>query len=248
MPDLLLGFGALVVACGAAPVQAQVGREDAAGRTRVDVHAPPWTSIGKLQAVAGSLRLTCTAAHIGAARVLTAAHCLYNPRTGRFFLPQSLHFLAGLEGSRFTSAVLGKAIASGPGWDAAAPDRTRASDWAVVTLAGPVSDAVPVLPLSAALPRSGTPLRVGGYAQDNPNVLTADSDCRIVGTTTDGRGRTLLVHNCASTHGVSGAPLLAPWDDGTGEGGWRIVGINVAHSVTGPLALAVPVAELAGRL
>src|SRR5262245_59103695 len=81
--------------------------QDMAPRTRVDVRQPPWTGVGKLQAVGGSLRVTCTAAIVSERTVLTAAHCLYNPRTRRYFPADSLHFLAGYEGAAYGAAAKG---------------------------------------------------------------------------------------------------------------------------------------------
>ena len=94
---------AIALSAAALPAGAQ---GSASGRARVDVRAAPWTSIGKLQAVAGSLRMTCTAALIGRHTVLSAAHCLFNPRTQHYFLPSSVHFVAGLEGQGFAAAAL----------------------------------------------------------------------------------------------------------------------------------------------
>ena len=53
----------------------------------------PWRAIGKLQAASENFRKTCTGSLVGPALVLSAAHCLFNPRTGRFFPPGSVHFL-----------------------------------------------------------------------------------------------------------------------------------------------------------
>lgn len=229
---------ALCVAFAAA-AQPAAAQAESPARTRADVRAPPWTSIGKLQAVAGSLRTTCTAARIGERTVLSAAHCLFNPRTGRYFLPSSLHFVAGLEGQGFAAAALAGEILPAPGYDPAAPGQTRSSDWAVITLAGPVTSAGPPLPLASGPPAVGTAVMVGGYAQDNPNVLTADTLCHVTGRAADGRGRLLLVHDCVATHGVSGAPLLSRTRDG-----WTIVGINVALARSGAIGLAAPLDEV----
>ena len=49
---------------------------------------------------------------------------------------------------------------------------------------------------------------LGGYQQDHPLVLMADTQCRIVGRLVDAGGRLLLRHNCTGTRGVSGVPLL----------------------------------------
>jgi protease YdgD len=228
-----------VLCATAQPASAQV---EGSTRTRVDVRTPPWNSVGKLQAVSGSLRTTCTAALIGPRTVLSAAHCLFNARTGRYFVPGSLHFVAALEGGAFAAAALARSIEPAPDYDPSEPRHTRGSDWAVIELAGPVSSAGPPLPLAPAVPAAGTEVMVGGYAQDNPNVLTADTFCRVTGLAEDARGRRLLRHDCAATHGVSGAPLLVRTD-----AGWTIVGINVARSRSGDVGLATTLEGVAAR-
>ena len=57
-------------------------------------------------------------------------------------------------------------------------------------------------------PEVGSTIMLGGYQQDHPLVLMADTECRIVGRATDAGGRLLLRHNCTGTRGDSGAPLL----------------------------------------
>jgi protease YdgD len=69
-------------------------------RVRVDPDTVPWRAIGKLQAVSENFRKTCTGTLVGPALVLSAAHCLFNLRTGRFFPPGSVHFLIGYAGDR----------------------------------------------------------------------------------------------------------------------------------------------------
>jgi len=237
LASLMVASGLLV----AVPLPAAAQGEGSI-RTRVDARAAPWNSIGKLQAVAGSLRATCTAVLIAPRTVLSAAHCLFNVRTGRTFAPGSLHFVAGLEGGAFAAAALAQSIDPAPDYDPAEPGRTRGSDWAVIELAGPVTSAGPPLPLAPSIPAPGAAVMVGGYAQDNPNVLTADTQCRVTGLAEDWRGRRLLRHDCAATHGVSGAPLLMRT-----AAGWAIVGINVARSRSGDVGLATTLEGVAAR-
>ena len=67
---------------------------------------------------------------------------------------------------------------------------------------------------------------LGGYQQDHPLLLIADTQCRIDGRLVDASGRLLLLHNCAGTRGVSGAPLLI--DRG---GRWQVAAIEVASEM-----------------
>jgi protease YdgD len=67
---------------------------------------------------------------------------------------------------------------------------------------------------------------LGGYQQDHPLLLMADTQCRIGGGFVDASGRLLLRHSCAGTRGVSGAPLLIHRD-----GRWHVTAIEVAAEV-----------------
>jgi protease YdgD len=208
-------------------------------RARVDVGAAPWRSIGKVQAVAGGLRETCTAALIDPRTVVTAAHCLFNIRSRRYFLPSSVHFLLGLEGSRFTSATIAASFLIAPGYDPEAPGDTRGNDWALVSLAAPLPDQQ-ALGLAHVAPPPGTAVMVGGYGQDNPNVLTAYTACHLTGLLRDRGGHALVTHDCRAVRGVSGAPLLVRLGSK-----WLIAGINVARTRTGTQGFAVPVEAFA---
>ena len=67
---------------------------------------------------------------------------------------------------------------------------------------------------------------LGGYQQDHPLILMADTRCRIGARLVDGSGRLFLRHSCAGTRGVSGAPLLINRGDR-----WHVAAIGVAAEV-----------------
>lgn len=238
MPIFRLATLIAIAAIGA-PLLGLAAEAQVVPRARVDVDVAPWRSIGKVQAVAGGLRETCTAALIGPRTVVTAAHCLFNVRSRRYFLPSSVHFLLGLEGSRFTSATIADSFVIAPGYDPEAPGDTRGNDWALVSLAVSVPNQQP-LELAHVAPAPGTAVMVGGYGQDNPNVLTADTDCHLTGLLRDPGGHALLTHDCRAVQGVSGAPLLVRLGSK-----WAIAGINVARTRTGTQGFAVPIAAFA---
>jgi protease YdgD len=203
------------------PLLRGVGAHDPRGR--LDPERLPWRAVGKLQAVSTNLRSLCTGTLVGPSTVLTAAHCVYNPRTQTDFLPGSLHFLIGYSGSRYAGHAIGVKIETGPGYDAGRVEATMGSDWALISLDTKLGSPDRILPIMGESPQVGSYVMLGGYQQDHPLVLMADTECRIIERLVDASGRRLLRHNCAGTGGVSGAPLL------TEKGGkWYVAGIDVA--------------------
>ena len=75
-------------------------------RSRLDPDKTPWRAVGKLQVPSISFYQSCTATLVAPATVLTAAHCVFNPRTQRYHLAGSLHFLIGYDGSRYAGHAL----------------------------------------------------------------------------------------------------------------------------------------------
>lgn len=225
----------------APPVLPGIGAHDP--RVRTDPNHGPWRAVGKLQANTGSLHTSCTGTLIGPAIVLTAAHCVFNPRTRRNFLPESLHFLTGYSGGDYAGHAVGVRLMTGPGYDPLRPYQTLGSDWALLTIDTKLGSPDRVLALRDQPPRVGIQIMIGGYSQDHPLLLTIDPKCRITGQAADDNRRPLLVDNCAATRGVSGAPVLVA--AGTG---WTIGGIYVAASLGTHTGIVVPLADVQAQL
>jgi protease YdgD len=208
----------LLVLAAAAPALPGVGGSDA--RVTMDATAMPWRAVARSQ-VPGESR--CTAVLIGPRTALTAGHCLFSRRLGHDVPVGSVHVLTGYAGGRFArhSVAIGYRRAA------------DGSDVALVTLAEPIG--VDVLPLADADPPAGTPVMLGGYNRDRGEVIEADTGCHILAATPD-----RLFHDCAGTHGTSGAPLLARGADGA----WRIVGLQVAAFTGRAGGVAVPASRL----
>lgn len=208
-------------------------------RRPVNPDDPPWRALGRVQTELGG---RCTGTLIGPSTVLTAAHCLVGAATGRLVQPRSVHFLLGYDRGSWAARGRAASFRVGPGYDPATR-RPRGADWAVLTLDQPIQ--VPpdrILPLrrEAALPPR-TPLMVGGYQQDRPEVLLADTACRAIGLGRDeGEALPMLVHDCAGTRGASGAPVLAQGPDGR----WAVVGVVSAVAIDMAMGVAVPAASV----
>lgn len=230
----------LLAATGAAaqspPSLPGIGATDP--RVEVDAGEAPWRSLGKLQMTAGAVRSVCTATVVAPDKILTAAHCLYNRRTGAYFQASAMHVLLAYARGQHQAHGRVASFVTGAGFNPAEPDRSRGSDWAVLTLEA--ADRMPdvALPICQALSSPGLPVAIGGYSQDRGFTITADRDCRIVAMATDAGGRPLLRHDCAATRGVSGAPVLVHEN-----GQWCVAGINVAAARDGPGGIATTVGD-----
>lgn len=73
-----------------------IGEDD---RVLVKEDGAPWDAIGQVNISGYRKRGMCTGTLIGPDRVVTAAHCLIDPRTQAVYAASRIHFLAGVRGS-----------------------------------------------------------------------------------------------------------------------------------------------------
>lgn len=206
-----------------------IGAEDP--RRPANLAEPPWRALGRVQTELGG---RCTGALIGPSAVLTAAHCLVAPRSGNFVQPGSVHFLLGYDRGSSVAHARVAAFRTAPDYT---PGRGPAgADWAILTLDRPIGTPGRTLRLLREPPPPRTPVMLGGYQQDRPEMLMADTGCRLIGLQRHAGGERSLVHDCAGTRGASGAPLLARGPDGA----WAIIGIQAAVAPDIALGHAAP--------
>ncbi|WP_162560039.1 trypsin-like serine peptidase [Methylotetracoccus oryzae] len=190
-----------------------VGHDD---RVPLDSTAWPWQAVGRVNQAGG--RSHCTGTLVAPDTVLTAAHCVYSRLASRWLEPGEIVFVAGFRRDTDAGYSRGKTIRRSPQADPTAVTADSiAHDWALITLETPLPvRPVEVRTLSPA--KDGTvALETAGYAQDRPYLLSLDDGCRIRERAFGGK---VLVTDCDSTRGDSGAPLL--WRDGDTV---RVVGV-----------------------
>ncbi|WP_406721317.1 trypsin-like serine protease [Thioclava litoralis] len=161
-----------------------------------------WEAVGRLDFADGGF---CTASLVAPDLVLTAAHCLFDPRSGGKVDITTARFRMGLREDR---ALVERQIRAGfphPQYRYQGPqafDRVT-YDMALLQLDRPVRIS-PVMPFDLGeAPRKGDPLRVVSYAEGREALPSLQARCYVI-QKNEGR----MITDCDVDHGASGAPVF----------------------------------------
>jgi V8-like Glu-specific endopeptidase len=184
---------AAMLIAGAGPAVAENPRSAATA-------VPGWEAVGRLNIAGSSM---CTGSLIAPDLVLTAAHCLFDLKTGSRVSAHRIKFEAGLNGRKAKARrMVAKAVIH-PAYRHFGSRRDQTSyDLAVLRLDSPISSAEIRPLLVAAAPLRGDSVDVMSYSLGRATRPSLQKGCEVLAAKQE-----TLVMTCRVEHGASGSPV-----------------------------------------
>jgi protease YdgD len=147
----------------------------------------------------------CSATLIASDLVLTAAHCVYNKKTGLPYQTNDLTFRAALTDGKALAERPAYRIAVDPAYSPGKLTRTRVlSDIALILLADPIPSSIADPFALHSGGEIGGPVSVVSYGRGRKERMSWQRGCNILN-----RNGGLIVMDCDVTYGSSGSAIFA---------------------------------------
>ena len=199
----ILSRGALCVMMVFALRGVASAEESALRRLDTGDESRGWNAVGRLNM---GKRSFCTGALIAPNLVLTAAHCLFDAKTGVRINPEEIEFLAGWRNGRAAAYRGIKRAIAHPEYVYGGGDQlTRVSfDLALLELDQPIR-MTSIHPFETdPSPHKGDEVGVVSYAQNRSEAPSLQEVCHVLN-----QEEMLLVLSCNVDFGASGAPIFS---------------------------------------
>jgi protease YdgD len=188
-------------------------------RRAVEERSGAWSAIGQVNVAGYRYAQRCTGTLVAENVVITAAHCVMDPRRRKPFPLHQIHFLAGVRRSSWMAHSTAKCLQFPADYEYVAPTRSRVSpkvpqgslrtDIVFIVLENALTEIAPLKIDHADSRIANLSLVHASYAADRRYRLTAHFGCHL-----SGEHQGLWFTDCDTHRASSGGPLLVETERG----------------------------------